>query len=110
VADSHNLFEEAVSLAASLAVLFTKRAYQVRLVVGEEELAYEIGEAHLFRILSLLAVCRPIVESRSHSREPFRLMESRGNELTIHVLPCPDTRVAEAMQGLSRVLVASEFM
>src|SRR5207248_4180897 len=35
-------FEKAVSLAASLAVLFTKQMYEVRLVVGEQQLAYEI--------------------------------------------------------------------
>ena len=108
--DFHELFEEAVSLAASLAVLFTQRAYEVRLVVGEQELAYEIGEAHLSRILSLLAVCGPIVESPSNPRGPLRLMESRGNELTIHVLACPDPSLTEAMQGSSCVLVASEFM
>lgn len=108
--DSHELFEKAVSLSASLAVVFTERAYEVRLVVGEQELAYEIGEAHLSRMLSVLAVCRPIVESPPSSKEPLRLTESRGNELTIHVLACPDPRLAAAMQGAGRVLVASEFM
>ncbi len=108
--DFHHLFEQAVSLVASLAVLFTERTYEVRLVVGEQELAYEIGEAHLSRMLSLLAVCRPTVESPANSREPLRLTESRGNALTIHVLPCPDPRLAEATQGISRVLIASECM
>jgi uncharacterized protein (DUF58 family) len=109
-ADFHTLFEEAVSLAASLAVLFTQRAYEVRLVVGEQELAYEADDAHLSRMLSLLAVCRPVAESSSNSTESYRLTESRGNELTLHVLPCPDPRFAPAARGSSRVLVASEFM
>ena len=109
-ADFRDLFEKAVSLAASLAVLFTKRAYEVRLMVGEQELAYEFGDAHLSRMLSLLAVCRPSVDFPLHSREPLRLPEPRGNEITIHVLSCPDPRFAEASQGTSRVLVASECM
>jgi uncharacterized protein (DUF58 family) len=103
-------FEKAVSLAASLAVLFTERVYEVRLVVGEQELAYEIGQAHLFRMLSLLAVCRPIIESSARPRESFRLMGSRGNELTVHVLAYPDSRLIDAANGASRVLLASEFV
>lgn len=105
----HKLFEEAVSLTASLAVLFTERAYEVRLVVGGQELPYETGDAHLFRMLSVLAVCRPIVGAPSLLTEHLQLAESRGNELTIHVLPCPDSRFAEAAQGTSHVLVASEY-
>jgi uncharacterized protein (DUF58 family) len=106
--DFHNLFEEAVSLAASLAILFTQQAYEVRLVIGEQQLSYETSEAHLYRMLSALALCRPTVASPSHSREPLRLTESRGNEFTVHVLPRPDPRLAQATQGRSRVLVASE--
>ena len=109
-ADFQAMFEEAVSLAASLAVLFTRRGYEVRLVVGEQEVAYEAGDAHLSRMLSLLAVCRRIVGSPPDSREPLRLTESRGNELTLHVLPCPDPRFTVATEGSTRVLVASEFM
>ena len=105
--DFHNLFEQAVSLAASLAVLFIQHAYEVRLVIGEQELAYEAGEAHLSRMLSALALCRPTVESPSHSREPLRFTESHGNEFTVHVLPTRDPGLAEATQA-SRVLVASE--
>ena len=100
-------FEKAVSLAASLVVLFTERMYEVRLVVGEQELAYEIGDAHLARMLSLLAVCRPIIEPPSRTRWPLR---SRGNELTVHVLAYPDPRVAEAAHSSSRMLLASEVM
>jgi uncharacterized protein (DUF58 family) len=102
----HDLFEQAVSLA----VLFTELTYEVRLVVGEQELAYELGEAHLSRMLSVLALCRPIVESAPHSTGSLRLTEFRGHELTIHVLPCPDPRPIETTHGMSRVLIASECM
>ncbi|HKN85788.1 MAG TPA: DUF58 domain-containing protein [Nitrospiraceae bacterium] len=108
--DSHALFERAVSLAASLAVLFTERMYEVRLVVGEQVLAYEIGEAHLARMLSLLAVCRPISETASQPTGPLQLSESYGNELTIHVLACLDPRATSTTYGASRVLLASEYM
>jgi uncharacterized protein (DUF58 family) len=105
--DPHASFEKAVSLAASLVVLFTERMYEVRLVVGEQERAYEIGDAHLARMLSLLAVCRPVIEPPSTTRWPLR---SRGNEFSIYVLAYPDPRVAEATRGSSRILLASEFM
>jgi uncharacterized protein (DUF58 family) len=104
--DPHASFEKAVSLAASLVVLFTERMYEIRLVVGEQELAYEIGDTHFARMLSLLAVCRPNIESPSRTR-PLR---SRGNELSIYVLAYPDPRVAEATYGSGRMLLASEFM
>jgi uncharacterized protein (DUF58 family) len=110
--NSHSdaLFEKAVSLAASLAVLFTERMYEVRLVVGEQDLAYEVGEAHLSRMLSLLAVCRPILELSAKPRGLLRLSESCGNEITILVLSCLDPRVTSATYGADRVLLASDFM
>lgn len=108
--DLHAAFEKAVSLVASLVVLFTERVYEVRLLVGEQELAYEIGETHLSRMLSLLAVCRPIVESSLKPRAPLRLRKSRYNELTVHVLAYPDLRLAEATHGASRIFLASEFV
>ena len=107
---SHALFEKAVSLAASLAVLFTERMYEVRLVVGEEVLAHEIGEAHLARMLRLLAVCRPIAETALIPTVPLPLAGSYGNELTIHVLLGLDQRVTSATYGASRVLLASDYM
>ena len=108
--DWHAAFEKAVSLAASLIVLFTERMYEVRLVIGEQHLAYESGEAHLSRMLSLLAVCQPIIGSQSKPRGPLRLTGSRGNELTVHVLAYPDRLVSEATHGAGHVLLASEFM
>jgi uncharacterized protein (DUF58 family) len=106
----HDLFEQAVSLTASLAVLFTEQTYDVRLVVGEQELAHELGEAHLSRMLSVLALCRPIVGAAPDSTGRLGLTEFRGNEFTIHVLPCPDPRPIETMHSMSRVLIASECM
>lgn len=108
--DWHASFEKAVSLAASLIVLFTERVYEVRLVVGEQQLAYESGEAHLSRMLSLLAVCKPIIESSSKPRGSVRLTRSRGNELTVHVLAYPDRLLSEATHGAGHVLLASEFL
>ena len=102
--DSDALFERAVSLAASLAVFFTERMYEIRLVVGEQDLAYEMGEAHLGRMLSVLAVCRPIIETAPQRSESY------GNELTMHVLASPDSRVTSTTSCSSRVLLASDYM
>jgi len=107
---SDALFEKAVSLAASLAVLFTELMYEIRLMVGEQDLPYETGEAHLSRMLSLLAVCRPIVELSTRPRGWVRLLESCGNEITFHVLSSLDPHVTSTTYGDDRVLLASDFM
>ena len=46
---AQQLFEQAVTLTASLAQFFHKRRYQIRVLVGEEELPYGIGDAHFHR-------------------------------------------------------------
>lgn len=106
--DHRDLFEKAVSLAASLAVLFTEQAYEIRFMVGEQQLAYETGGAHLARMLSMLAVCEPTVEPRVPRR--FHRQVAHHNELTIHVLACPDRNGGKSHHGASRILLASEFM
>lgn len=59
---SHDaLFEEAVSMAASLAWDLVARGYQVRLVVGPTASTFGQGEAHLLDLLKTLALCERIV-------------------------------------------------
>jgi uncharacterized protein (DUF58 family) len=50
------LFEKAVSLAASLAKDFLERSYFVRVVSCKETVAFGSGEEHFFKILDFLAV------------------------------------------------------
>lgn len=51
------LFEEAVSLTASMVHDFGARGYQVRLVVGGVSSPFGQGEAHLLRLMETLALC-----------------------------------------------------
>ena len=51
------LFEEAVSLTASMARDFEARGYQVRLVVGTSPSPFGQGEAHFLRLMEALALC-----------------------------------------------------
>jgi len=51
------LFEEAVSLTASMAQDLGARGYQVRLVVGGVSSPFGQGEAHLLQLLETLALC-----------------------------------------------------
>jgi uncharacterized protein (DUF58 family) len=65
------LFEEAVSLTASMAQDLGARGYQVRLVVGGVSSPFGQGEAHLLRLMEALALCERWspdgAESRSSS-------------------------------------------
>lgn len=51
------LFEDAVSLTASMAQDFGARGYQVRLVVGGVSSPFGQGEAHLLGLMESLALC-----------------------------------------------------
>lgn len=51
------LFEEAVSLTASMARDLGERGYQIRLVVGAARSHFGQGEAHLLRLMEMLALC-----------------------------------------------------
>lgn len=51
------LFEEAVSLTASMAQDLGARGYQVRLVVGGVSSPFGQGEAHLLQLMETLALC-----------------------------------------------------
>lgn len=108
--DGDEQFEKAVSLTASLAILFTAQLYEVRLIVGEQDLSGQIGEAHLFRMLSVLALCRPIVEPLTRKRPIEPLFETDGSDLTVYVLACPDRHLFRDADEGRLVLLASEFV
>jgi uncharacterized protein (DUF58 family) len=52
------LFEKAVSLAASLSLHFIEKSYFVRVVSSRKIISFGNGEEHLFNILDVLAVIR----------------------------------------------------
>lgn len=67
--NSHEqLFEEAVSLTASMARDFGERGYQVRLIVGESRSHFGQGEAHLLRLMETLALCERSASDGSEKR------------------------------------------
>ncbi len=105
---AESTFEQAVTLTASLAHFFRQRAYHIRLLVGENELPYGIGEDHFYRLLTLLALC-----DSTDAPSP-RVMQSLGeltvgSGYTIAVLPVSDPLALDLCRGVSRVFVASDL-
>lgn len=105
-------FEQAVSLTASLAVFFQQQGFAVRLLVGEREIAYGVGEPHLSRILHALALCEPVParQAAASALDGFRTLGDRTarGELTLVVLPWRDPAVETACRGASRFVCAWE--
>lgn len=64
------LFEEAVSLTASLAQDLAAKGYQVRLVVGGVSSPFGQGEAHLLRLMETLALCERWSPDGPESQSP----------------------------------------
>jgi len=105
--DQQAAFEQAVVLVASLAKHFHERGYAVRLLVGDQEVPYGIGEAHLYRIFRALALCNPTpVKESEPLPEGFLTLGDRTalGELTVVILPWPDPRLTTACHGVSRVV------
>lgn len=101
-------FEKAVILAASLAVFFTARHYEVRLIIGEQELPYGIGEPHLMKMLALLAVCQPVLGTqRTKDLEGF--IRGSSNEPSLHVLAWSDVNMPQLTPD-ARAFLASDYL
>jgi uncharacterized protein (DUF58 family) len=101
-------FEKAVILAASLAVYFTGRHYEVRLIIGEQELPYGIGESHLLKMLALLAVCQPVLDIQK-TKDHERSIRVSSNELTLHVLAWSDVGIP-LLTPNGRALLATDYL
>ncbi|WP_447978827.1 DUF58 domain-containing protein [Candidatus Nitrospira bockiana] len=107
---STDRFEDAVSLTASLCVFFIERLYEVRLLLGAEEVPYGMGEVQLHRLLLGLADCRPDPADRPLSTALRTFTEQAGaSEITVMVLSWPDPEAMEIGQGVTRMLVASDY-
>jgi uncharacterized protein (DUF58 family) len=107
-ADRHD-FEEAVSLAASLAVYFHERHYAVGLLAGETVLEPALGMERLHAILRTLALCRRTLASGSVP-PGFQHLGNRTDqgELTLLILTWPDPALLEYRRAVSGVFQASE--
>lgn len=106
-------FEQAVSLAASLAVHFQRQGFAVRLLVGEQEIPHGLDEPHLSRMLHALALCEPVPvrQAAATALDGFRTLGDRTarGEMTIVVMPWPDPVVEALCGGVSRLVPAWEM-
>ncbi|MGH7231203.1 MAG: DUF58 domain-containing protein [Nitrospiraceae bacterium] len=100
-------FEEAVILTASLAHFFRQRDYQIRLLVGGDDVPFGIGEAHFSRLLTLLALCEPTGVPSSGAIQALGDL-SGSSEYSIVVLPLSEPRIMDVCRGVSRFLIASD--
>ena len=102
-------FEHAVSLAASLAVHFTRDAYEIRLLVADEEIPYGMGDAHLARMLVALALCEPLPGVPVNRTRLMQEPPALGGEMRFVVVPWAGKNVGGGPASGCRVLVASEL-
>ena len=106
-------FELAVELVASLTAFFCRRNYELRLFVGEQALPYGMGEAHLSRMLHLLALCGPTIlpEEASGNTVPGHPDgKAVDGACTIVVMAEADPSVMDRYRGASRILIAPEVV
>ncbi len=73
------LFEKAVSLAASFAKEFLERGYSVRVVTCRRTIPFGSGDEHLFRILDILA----LITEEDGCNDP---LEDAGDGYYLHIL------------------------
>jgi uncharacterized protein (DUF58 family) len=101
-------FEQAVTLTASLAYFYHQQGYQIRLLVGEDELSHGNGGAHFYRLLTLLALCEPTdtLPSRAIQSLQRRTVES---EYTVVILSVSDPSVLKLCPRADRILIASDL-
>ena len=102
-------FEQAVSLAASLAAFFHAQGYALRLLVGSQEIPYGTGEAHYDAVLRALALCQPEAESPLPPSFHALAKGAAFGELTLVVLSWPDPEAASVCRGASRILMATDY-
>jgi uncharacterized protein (DUF58 family) len=105
------VFEQAVSLTASLAAFFHRQGHAIRLLVGDQEIPSGTGEAHYDAVLRALALCRPVATG---SPVPATLLALAGQaapgELMLVVMSWADPAVLSACGATARVIMAADYM
>jgi uncharacterized protein (DUF58 family) len=106
------VFEQAVSLAASLAAFFHAQGHALRLLIGSQEISHGTGEAHYDALLRALALCQPAEPAPPVPAAMRALMEQAvPGELTLVVLSWPDPAVLSACSGgAGRIIMAADYM
>ena len=110
--DRHPLFEQSVTLVASLLWQLSQRSYPLRLIAGSEDSGLRSGSDHLLTMLRLLALCER--RSPGQSDKPFtdplpplHLDGERG--YTVAIMPWSDHDHQPAMAAVDRILHAPQI-
>lgn len=84
---SHDaVFEEAVSIAASIIRLLAQRGYSLQLVVGSSRSVFGQGDLHFLELLRMLALCErqsPHVESVLPGNQPQEPLDAQGGTMIV---------------------------
>ena len=109
--DHEGLFEQSVTLVASLLWQLSQRAYPLRLIVAGEDSGSGSGGDHLVTMLRMLALCerRSPSSNKKDSADPLYELE-RGSEhgYTVAVMPWSDPDML-APPAVDRILNARQI-
>lgn len=88
------VFEQAVSLAASLVHHMVSQGYVIQLIVGSDDSAFGQGEAHFHELLRMLALCERRAPSgafaTSERRDTDHVEIEGGTEILVQTWSGPD--------------------
>lgn len=111
IEDFEERFEEAVDLAASLAVTMLHRHYAVSVVTPTATLPFGEGNAHVLRALDMLARVTPTYELSGEEFVQARsVTEAIGRAALLHVSPDPSRWGRRSIPGGGRVLDPREVV
>lgn len=105
-------FEQAVILAASLAVFFHDRGFALRALIGDREIPPASGEHQLYSILHALALCGMVDPSGAEPvRDTFNQVLAFGElaDCSIAILPWPDPEIIHACRHVTRWIDLTEY-
>jgi hypothetical protein len=92
-------------MTASLVTFFHDRGYAVRLLVGDQEIPHGIGPRHYYGLLRALGLCRLASSSGAGTLPPaFRSLRKGSGELSLVVMPWPDSRLTNISRQVSRII------
>jgi uncharacterized protein (DUF58 family) len=109
--DHEALFEQSVTLVASLLWQLSQKSYPLRLIVDAEDSGLGSGEDHLVTMLRMLALCerRPPTSNGKSSADPLHdLRHDAERGYTVAVLPWSDPNLL-APPGADRILEATHI-
>jgi uncharacterized protein (DUF58 family) len=110
--DRDALFEQSVSLVASLLWQLSQKLYPLRLVVGTEDSGLGSGADHLLIMLRLLALCERRSPGQCNEPHADRMSELYlGGEggYTVAVMPWADANQQPVVAAFDRILHAPQI-